>query len=84
MRRDEVNEELSDEELYDMYDEMLDECYGLVKICGINYQSSEALKEVDPTAYRVGFCDWLSAECDEGILEAFSNIDGMEAYRYAK
>jgi hypothetical protein len=57
-------EELSDKELEDQYDEMLDDCYGLtVKIAGHDYRVSRALKEVDPTAHRCGFADWLDTEC---------------------
>jgi hypothetical protein len=54
-------------ELHDMYDEMLDDCYPQVNICGYEYQNSQALKAVDPIAYRVGFSDWLS--CDEAFIE---------------
>lgn len=40
------------------YDDMLDELYGDVEIAGLTYSTSRALKEIDPTAYRVGFADW--------------------------
>jgi hypothetical protein len=52
-------------ELYDMYDEMLDDIYMHVDICGHKYAASVALKEVDPIAYDVGFddfCDMLEQE----------------------
>jgi hypothetical protein len=43
------------------YDSMLNECYGeegLVSIAGHRYEVANALKEVDPTAYRVGMADY--------------------------
>ncbi len=45
-----------------LYDEFLDEVYGDVNIAGIYYPTSQALKETDPVAYRVGFNDWLDSE----------------------
>lgn len=52
----------TEHELYTMYDEMLDECYPDVKVCGMRYSTSDVLKHVDPIAYRCGFVDWLDAE----------------------
>ena len=40
------------------YNEMLDECYEDADICGFKYSPSEALKKVDPIAYRCGLLDW--------------------------
>jgi len=47
------------------YDEFLDEAYGTVKVCGYEYDTSQILKEVDPTAYRCGFADWSSCEPEQ-------------------
>lgn len=44
------------------YDKYLDEVFGTVSIAGIHYETSYALKEVDPTAYDVGFADWESEQ----------------------
>lgn len=44
------------------YNEFLDECYPTVKVCGYDFSPSYALKELDPTAYRCGFIDWLDSE----------------------
>jgi len=62
-------EPLTDYELHDMYDSMLDECYEDVKIAGLEYTTSNALKNVDETAYRCGFSDWLDSECQNEILK---------------
>lgn len=49
---------MEDYELEESYKEMLDECYGMVKIAGYEYETSYALKECDPIAYRVGLSDY--------------------------
>jgi len=53
---------MSEYEALKQYDEMLDELYGEIKICGYEYSASNALKEVDPIAYRCGFNDFCDAE----------------------
>lgn len=59
-----------DRQLHEFYDAMLDECYPECKIAGLNYSTGDALKIVDPTAYRCGFNDWLDSECqDERLIE---------------
>ena len=64
---------ISDHEAYERYDDMLDECYGEVKICGMSYCTSRALKEVDPIAYRCGFSDYTShLEEDNIYVEGFT------------
>lgn len=45
-----------------MFAESLDESHDDIVICGLEYRPSEALKAVDPTAYRSMFMDWLDAE----------------------
>jgi hypothetical protein len=49
-------------EALEMYDDMLDECFGDVKIGGYSYQHSKAFKDVDEIAYRCGFNAWCDAE----------------------
>lgn len=53
-------EEISEADVYDRYDDMLDEVHGEF----MGYAASRILKEVDPTAYRVGFSDWADSEDD--------------------
>ena len=65
---------ISEHEAYERFDDMLDECHEDVKICGIPYTTSRALKYVDVTAYRSRFNDFTaSLEEDkiyvEGITE---------------
>lgn len=54
--------ELTDADLHDQYDAMLDECSEEVRIGSLRYSPSNTLKAVDPTAYRCGFVDWLDGE----------------------
>lgn len=62
-------------DLYDMYDEHINEVCDQVKIGNLCYAPSQVLKGTDPTAYRVGFHDWLDAE-----IQA-KNIS-VDAYEY--
>ena len=53
-----------EQELYGRYNEMLDECYPLVKFGELEYLPSRVLKEIDPIAYQCGFNDWVDSEED--------------------
>ncbi len=57
-----AGETISERELGDRYDDMLDEVHGTVTIAGLEYDTSIVLKNVDPIAYRCGFNDWTDAE----------------------
>lgn len=52
-------------ELEDMYEEMLNECYEPVSICGFNYDQGHALRNLDPIAFRCGVSEWEGEEFDE-------------------
>ena len=54
-------------ELESVYGDLLDEVYGVVVIAGIEYDTSAALRDVDPTAFRCGFLDWLDSEIRDGV-----------------
>ena len=62
---------MTEAEALEQYDQMLDECYPMVKVCGYEYDPSRALKELDPIAYRVGFSDYCSSLEDDGILISY-------------
>lgn len=64
-----MNERIMEE----YYDEMLDELFGPIKICGYEYSASRALYRVDETAYRVGMNDY------ESILREAHAEDGSYA-----
>ena len=59
----------------DYYDEMLDECYEPVNICGYEYMPSVALYRVDKVAYDCGYNDY----CDSLYSDIESTISRMEA-----
>ena len=48
-------------EIMEAYDEMLNDVYGTVIIAGDEYDTAQALKEVDPIAYSVGMNDYESS-----------------------
>ena len=45
----------------ELYANMLDDCYGEVEIAGMTFQTSRALKELDPTAFRCGEVDYIDS-----------------------
>ena len=44
-----------------MYNELLDDIYGEIEICGTKWWASVALKRIDPIAYRCGLSDYESS-----------------------
>ena len=57
---------LTEYEIEESYKIMLDDVYGTVIIAGYEYDTSRALYECDPIAYRVGLSDYeASLEEDE-------------------
>lgn len=58
----------------DYFDEVIDECEpDGVKICGLQYSASHALKTVDPVAYRCSKLGWL----DVIRQDIAHDLDGM-------
>jgi hypothetical protein len=55
------------------YDDMLNEIFGTIKICGYEYRASRALYRVDEIAYREGMNDY------ENILREAHEEDGSYA-----
>lgn len=66
---------------YDAYDESLDS-EGTVTVWGLEFYPSQIIKELDPTAYRCGYNDWVdSDQCDlEDAIESedYSEIEWIE------
>ena len=46
----------------ELYEDMLDDVYGVVSVAGYLYDTSRLLKEVDPIAFRVGFNDYCDSQ----------------------
>tara|TARA_Y100001951_G_C11240533_1_gene240206 strand:+ start:106 stop:288 length:183 start_codon:yes stop_codon:yes gene_type:complete len=57
---------MSEEQALEMFDQMLDETSSEIEIGGCSYPYSDALKRMDPTAYRCSFADWASENRVEG------------------
>lgn len=52
-------------EIENMYQDMLDDCWEIVTICGHQYDPGRALRLVDEIAFRCGCSDWSSEEFEE-------------------
>ena len=61
-----------------VYDEMLDECYGEIEICGISYSASIALYRVDEIAYNCGRNDYYDSLSGDIEYELERMDDGEE------
>lgn len=59
---------LTEFELQDMFNEMLDEIYEAVSICGYTYIASHALKEIDPIAYEEEYNNWIDFNLKDGLF----------------
>ena len=59
---------LTYEEFLVMYNEMLDECYPVVKIGYSEFYASEVFRECDPIAYRLGLADYADSLSEDGTL----------------
>lgn len=57
--------EPDEDEAESAYVEMLDECYGKIKIGYLSWPASQVLEEMDPIAFRCGLSDFISNEVTE-------------------
>ena len=61
----EIESTISDDD----YAKVLNELYGLVEICGVEFQSGYVLQELDPTAFACALSDYASEnvqyKCDK-------------------
>ena len=65
-------ETISEYEATERYNDMLDDCNPIVEVCGMKYNPSTVLKEVDPIAYNCGFSDYVSSLYEDNIkVEGF-------------
>jgi len=61
-----MSDMITEYDLEEMYKDMLDENYGVVRIAGAMYYTSRALKDTDPIAYQVGMSDYASSLMEDG------------------
>jgi hypothetical protein len=64
---------MSGYELEQAYDEMLDDCYPVVKIGYAEFYASDILKNCDPVMYRIGL-----SEYEDEITEEEESDDDEE------
>jgi hypothetical protein len=63
------------------FEQHLDDHYGDIDICGLEYSVSSVLRQIDETAFRTGMHDWSDSEFTEistGIYVRREDYDGME------
>jgi len=63
-----IRVELTECELYEIYDDFLNNTNNLVTICGYEYEPAPALKLVDKVAYQEGFNEWLNVLIENGEI----------------
>ena len=61
---------ITEEQAEQFYNDMLDELYP-IQIGTLSYYGSEALKELDPIAYNVGFTEYLDVLAEEYDISEF-------------
>ena len=54
----------------ELFEEVLNECYGSVKVGCCEWDAGHAMKELDPVAFRCGVSDYVSDD------ERFVEVDG--------
>jgi len=69
-----TGEDFTDSEMEDIFQDNLDEVYGEVDIAGYSMSTGRILREVDYTAFREEFNNWLDSEITEGNYREY--IDG--------
>lgn len=65
-----------------VYDDMLDECYEPINICGLSYSPSLALYKVDIVAYSCGKNDYYDSLFGDIVYELERMDDGETANWY--
>ncbi len=73
-----VYADLNEVNTNDLYDEMLDEIYGPVNLCGYEYCASKVFEDTDPIAYRCSFDDYIDSITGEEI----ETLDDRNTYYY--
>lgn len=59
---DEQDDERDPDDYMEQYQDMLSEVYGgTVTVCGMDFDAVRVLREMDPTAYRVGLLDYVDS-----------------------
>lgn len=65
----------------DDYEEYLNDSHGTVDVCGYIYDAGYALKELDPTAFRIGMNDWIDSldpSDEDGYRDLEDELDELK------
>lgn len=54
-----------------LFDDMLDDCHGVVEVAGYTYRASYALRNIDPTAYHCEFLDYIDSMHEEFTVKGY-------------
>lgn len=63
-----THEILDDDDMHERYDDWIDEVHGEVAIGELTFNPSRILRELDPIAYRTGFCDFIDFDTKDGNI----------------
>lgn len=75
---------LSESDMENLTEEMLDGAYGTVKVCGMDWDAGTALKALDPIAFRQEMLNYADADFTEVTVEWQAFVDeDQHAYREA-
>lgn len=53
----------------DFYDDLLNECYGEIKLGDLTFSPAEIIKTLDPIVYRCGLADFESYILENAEME---------------
>lgn len=62
---------------YDGYDDLINS-EGYIKVWGMEFSASDIIKNLDPTAYRTGFNDYVDSLENEEFEEYTTLVDDLE------
>lgn len=66
-----TGEDYTDSQMDDIFQEWLDDSYGEVDIAGYSMSTGRVLREVDYTAFREEFNNWLDSQISDGVYEEY-------------
>ena len=66
-----TGEDYTDSQMEDIFQEWLDDVYGQVDIAGYSMNPGRILREVDYTAFREAFNNWIDNEITEGNFREY-------------
>ena len=59
---------ITEDQAMDEYEDLLNDCYRRVEFGNLSYAPATVLREVDPTAFRCGFNDYVDSLSEDGVF----------------